>query len=58
MLMLSSIVFFQCDDQSTQGNTGDWFKYLITPADLHLPKSVIQLEQEKEEVRKKNLTKH
>ncbi len=56
-VMLGSIVFFQCDDQGKQGQPEDWFKYLITPADLHLPKSVIEQAQEKEAERKKSLTK-
>ncbi len=42
-VMLCGIIFLKCEDSQSTSGDQNWIKYLILPADLHLPKSVIDL---------------
>jgi hypothetical protein len=44
--MLCGILFLKCGDSQSTSGDDNWIKYLILPADLHLPKSVLDLELE------------
>ena len=46
IVALSIILLSQCDSTSTKTQDGSWIDHFITPKDLHLPKSVLDLEAE------------
>ena len=48
MVVLAVILLSRCDsDQPTKENQGSWVDYLIPPKHLRLPKSVIDVQQER-----------
>ena len=48
MVVLAIILLSRCDsDQPGEESQGSWVDYLITPKHLRLPKSVIDVQQER-----------
>ena len=48
MVVLAIILLSRCDsDQPSEESEGSWVDYLITPKHLRLPKSVIDVQQER-----------